>query len=834
MALSFSTPAGTLLIPGAYSSYTVQTSNSGLSTNGVVALVGEADAGPDYTKESDLSLNFFGPDQLANVVAKYKTGNLVDAFRAVANPANDINILGAPSQIVFIKTNPSVKASASILKHDGSSYGTVADKSYGKLGNLIYVDVLTKTAEVVPTTGSFTWLPNAGTVNAELRVNGGSGQSLALSANTSPTALVSAVNGLTGVTATGGAARTVIPGVSGNLTVASVSGNSFTVTYSSTWTTTPSIGDTFIIPIGSAIVGAASANVGAYVVTAATTNSISVTKLSDAGASSPVPGTITAPAAVGSTAVTGTTNFTVFAPVVISVSAANPVAGAGKSLEIAGLGTGTDLLVRCAYNLSTTAVTWVSVSGTPQLLTSAAEYVCTFDANRQFDAMSESFDIGGDVALSLSYTGTTASVTVSATTMTSSVAGGSGAAFATVTLADYPTIADLAAYLNTLTGWKATVGNNVLGSLPSTALDQATFNCSSTWGAKNARLKVDAYKFYTKLSTDSVLVQLGATPARAAAGIPGPTGSVFMTGGTKGGTTDAIVSAALAALEKVQCNFVVPLFSRDASSDITDGLTDSTSTYTIANVHANTKSHILAMNKLKAQRFRQGCLSIRTTFAAAKNTAAGIASPLCTMSFLDQKVLAADGTIKQFQPWMDAVLAAGVQTAGFYRSIMRKVKNCSGSLQAAGDFNDQSQSDIETALQAGLLVTTRNHNGAYVFVSDQTTYGTDPNFVYNSMQAVYAANLIAATSKLRMEDAFVGQSIADVSAPVAKTYFEGIMADFLRLKLITPSDDAKAGFKDLRVVISGVALLVSVNIKLANAIAFIPISFTISATTQTA
>ena len=152
MAQSYVTDAGTLIIPGAYSQIKVQTANSGLATTGVLMLVGEADAGPRFSLEEDLELNAFGPDQLAAVVAKYKSGPLEDAFRAAAAPANDPNLAGSPSRLILVKTNNSTKASGSLQKWDSSAYGSLFDKSYGKLGNLIYWKVIAAVTEVVPTT----------------------------------------------------------------------------------------------------------------------------------------------------------------------------------------------------------------------------------------------------------------------------------------------------------------------------------------------------------------------------------------------------------------------------------------------------------------------------------------------------------------------------------------------------------------------------------------------------------------------------------------------------------------------------------------------------------
>jgi hypothetical protein len=54
------------------------------------------------------------------------------------------------------------------------------------------------------------------------------------------------------------------------------------------------------------------------------------------------------------------------------------------------------------------------------------------------------------------------------------------------------------------------------------------------------------------------------------------------------------------------------------------------------------------------------------------------------------------------------------------------------------------------------------------------------------------------------------------------------MAGYKSLKLIAASSDAPLGYKDQLVTINGPVMTVSVNIKLATAIYFIPISIAIS------
>jgi hypothetical protein len=836
MAQSYVTDAGVLVIPGAYPTVKVQAGASGLSTTGVIMLVGEADGGPDFTLEADLTLNSFGPDQQADVVAKYKSGPLVDAFRAAAQPANDPDIVGAPNRFIIVKTNPSTRATAILSKVGGGTYATLTDKGYGSLGNLIYFNVTQKTAEVLPTTGAFTYIPPVGTVGFGARVNGGAEVSRTGVANETPTAFVAGVAGLTGLAATGGVNRAALSSTHGQLAVGGIVGNSavFTLSVIANWDTTPTVGDTLVIPAASAIAGAGNANVGAYVITAVSALTITATKLSDAAKPGAVIGTITAPLTVAATNVIGANaDLVAYSPVTVTLSSATLIDGVGKSLEINQLTGGTDLLARAAFVLgTTTAVTWVSKTGAPALLTSAAEYAVTLNDNRQVDNVQEQLSAGGKIVLKLGYTGTSCGVVVGPLTMVLTPVGGASAGITiTLNLKDYPTVADLANYINAQAGFTCAVGTTTLGQFSPLGIDEGTFSCGSDFGAQTLRLKNDATSFYTVVTQNSALVTLLAVPP---SGIPAVAATnAYLAGGTRGATTDAIYNAGIDALEGVKGNFVVPLFSRDATLDITDGLTASTSTYTIANIQAYAKTHCLKMSTLKRRRNRQAFLAQRDTIANDYNASATLASARCALAIQDQKIVGSNGIV-QGQPHMGAALAAGMQAAGFYRSVTNKGINCNGVLQAAGDFKDSNDTDLENALLNGLLIARKSDDGGFKWVSDQTTYSKDNNFVYNSIQAVYVLDVIALTTAQRMERAFVGQSVADVSAALALAALESIMADFLRLKLIAFSDDAPKGFKNASIKISGTTMVVSVEVKLAGAIYFVPINFLVSQVTQAA
>jgi hypothetical protein len=830
-------------------------------------LVGEADAGPDFSLEQDLELtSAFGPDQLSDVISKYKSGNLVDAFRAATVPANDTELTGSFSSAILVKTNVSVKASGNLPKGAGS-WSALADKSYGKLGNGITFQSLVSTAEVAPTTGLYTFIPPVGTVGWDVRLNGGApivpSLTVLIPAGTTPA--VFAAGTITGFTVAGGANRNLLTSVGGRtvaLTVPNLATapNTILLTVSTTWDNIPTAGDTLMIPLLSVYAGTL-ANVGAYVITAATSSTITATKLSEVNKTAAVPGAaLVAQLAVVATAPSATpvSDLAVYAPVSITVTAGSVIDGVGKSAEIVELTSGTDLLSRTAYQLGTTTpATWVSKAAAPTVLTSGTEQKVTINVNKAVDGTSESWTAGGDIGLRIGYSdpaGTaTCTLTVTSTALTTTVGGTPVGAALSLQMKDFASIQALADFINAQTGYFAVVGNAVFGALPPTALDYVTgVSIRTKMGAPAGRIKLDAYRMFNNIA-NSALVQLGtaATPTRPLLGLPDAMSTLnFLVGGAKGFTTDALVTAGLAALESVRGNFVVPLFSRDAVYDIADGVTEAAytytpyggsavtlgaSSYTIAGVHAATKTHVLAMSTLKRRRNRQAFLSMDSDFTTVRNTSLNLASFRASLCVQDFKQSGSDGSIVQFQSWMGATLAAAMQAVGFYRSIEYKGINTSGVLMRSGDFNPKNDSALEQALQSGLLVAKQASGGGYIWVSDQTTYGKDNNFVFNSIQAVYDADTVALTMAQRMEQAFIGQSIADISASVAVSYAEAILSELLRIKLLAPSDDgAPRGFKNLKVKISGNAMFVTCEIKLGSAIDFIKIDFLVSAVQQSA
>jgi hypothetical protein len=208
------------------------------------------------------------------------------------------------------------------------------------------------------------------------------------------------------------------------------------------------------------------------------------------------------------------------------------------------------------------------------------------------------------------------------------------------------------------------------------------------------------------------------------------------------------------------------------------------------------------------------------------------------MNFLDVKRLNDAGNITTFRPWMGAVIAASMQAVGFYKAIVRKSPNISAAFNNVADFKSTKTTDSENALKSGLLPLkfddTQDVGGNYYWTSDQTCYTRDSNFVFNSIQAMYAMDTISQTVSSLLEQSFTGESLADFNAVSVKLRFDEIMKLLRDVKLIAPSDDAPLGYKEPTIKIAGPVTLIECDVKLATANYFTRIRFGVGQVTQTA
>lgn len=709
MSLRLVTPFINTVTPGSYPNVTVQSNPVGLGASGIVAIIGEAEGGDSYENVL-LKNNAFTTDQLDKVQHIYTSGQIVDAFSALAAPSSDPEINSSANLVYIIKTNSGTKASIVVP----NNYGTLSYRNWGTAGNK-YKYVVTETqSEVAPSISGNTIAALGAPLNGlsfQIRLNGGASATITLSGNSGD--------------------HNTVPNLVSELNT--------------------------LLPVG-----------------------------------------VTASAGVAPSSI----------QLQVSADPAANQKGWGKSLELIDSVPG-DL---AAIGLSA------------GLQISSSEPAVEVKVSRPDISFSETLDMSADIALNIGYQGTTATVTVTATTLTTSVTGGSGAGLS-INLADHITLGDLAAFINSQTGYSASAVPAAQQKSPA-VLDHVTGVgiCSSEASLKPGRIKNSASSFSATMNTSTAL-EFSLT---ATAGLPDAMASyVYLKDGARGATKAADIVNALEQLSSVQCNIIVPLFSQDASADIGEGLTDNSSTYTIAAINAATKNHCLQYSTPKLKKNRICILSFNGNYVEAKEEAQSLANYRCSMTVQKVKQVNSQGAIATFQPWYQACLAAGMQAGGFYKAIVNKSANIVSYLDPSG-FDSGSPGDVEDALTAGLLFFSQDVGRAGYWVSDQTTYGFDTNFVYNSIQAVYCSDLIALDLAQSFFTAIVGKSQSDVDAGVGLALLAQKMSGYKGLKLIAASSDAPLGYRNQKVVISGTTMTVSVEIKLAGAIYFVPININIS------
>lgn len=917
MALTYVSTDGVLVIPGAPASWQAAPNNSGLSTTGIVALVGEADVGPDYSSEVDITQNFFGPRQFAAVKAKYGSGHLVDAYRLLTNPSLDTGVKGAPSAILFVKTNKGVKASGPM-----GSFGALQSKKEGLSGNFLGFSVTQKVAQLQPQAAAAYVLDSAAETLA-IAADGAVPWALAATpgyANPALAAVGLANYLLTGVNQSfaknimvnGGTVHQPCAAVVSNISLTAVGTQVTIALASATWATQPVAGQTLLIPAASTIQGAAAANVGSYIVLSSTLNQVVAKKVKDVAGGAPTSPVNVAPTAASGTdfqtydqlTFTGTkgkkradqTGITTWSGAVVGSTfvltlttaletwSTTPVAGdickffRGASyfwFTVVSATSNTVTLSQMAPTPAVSAVTgFVSeavtpstieflnpniaglgqtllfqrttstgtqfygtdgnvspISSTGAIYISAAEQKVSVNVIRPSDSTNEVWTAGGDVVLTLGKDDTVHQpISISSTNLLTL------GTFGTADMTQFRTIGDLAAYINTLPLWHA-VANPAFKQLsPATVIDhvaltsvnaedEASASNQGLTGAMPCRLKKDAFDIVTAVAASS---KVEFAPTLPVAGLPALQALSFMSAGAKGGSTNAAIQAALDAAGLPKANFVVPLFSQDATADIAAAETDSSSTYDVASVNAALSDHVARFSQFKTRKPRQGFPSFRGTFAGAKLAGQTLANfRLAAVNFLDYNTLGANG-LQWFQPWMSAVAEAGMQAAGFHRPLFKKSINCSGVRQNAGDFNPADQDQVEDALLNCVTVIAPRDGGGFEFVKDNTTYNVDNSFAYNSVQAIYVADTAAQTASQRIEKAFTGQSFADVSATVVLSFFKNVMASLKTQKLIAASSDAVSGYRNVLIDIKAPAIEVSAELKLATGVYWVPIRFLVT------
>lgn len=520
------------------------------------------------------------------------------------------------------------------------------------------------------------------------------------------------------------------------------------------WTVTPSAGDIIRIPRGSLIAGATNKNVGLMIVESATSQSITASHL--------------------------------FSGMTTEAVAAVNLASVNDPFQW--------------------AAGWVSSDVAAIKLDSSAERKVQIIASRSSDgAQFPATLIGGNVALEVSYnhaSATAAVLSIDANRIMTIDVTGTGLSDLTINTKKYATLQDLVDFLNTQANISARVANPNFKSLPYSALDMVT-NIGILGGhalaAYNGKIKKDYYDWKAFLDANFGLIAFKEGSLNLKAGLPDAESSAsFLSGGEIGASSNASIQNALDEALKISVRFVVPLFSRDASFDILDGLTDAGSTYTIDSIHAAAIAHVSTASSSLFKKERFAMLSFDGDFEDAKLKAGNIGYERAQMLFQRHNATNGEGSSVKQLPWIAAcAVTAGRAQAALGISMLRKPFLLSSAEHTGEDslfsdivvpdFDPEDRGELEEAITAGLLVFRAVPGfGVRMESPDLSTRSrvNDPEgWLYERVNVYFVTDEVRDTMRTTLEN-FIGNRTSDVSTAVVKTAMQDVINSFIASKAL--------------------------------------------------
>jgi len=479
------------------------------------------------------------------------------------------------------------------------------------------------------------------------------------------------------------------------------------------------------------------------------------------------------------------------------------------------------------------------------LYISETEDMSVITINNTGALTTESGTVGGTIILELGRVGGGSVAPVATVNATNLLLINNSVIEYTIPLANFPSMNSLVQFINGSTAglWTAALPSALVGQLPPSALDEAAnVGANSSGGSLPAQFKDDAYaikQFFAQSSN----VKLIQTSGQGVNGLLDPQGPTYFAGGSLGATQSADIPNALAAIQAVHVNSVVPLFSRDASKDILDLMTDPSSNYTIAAIHQSVKTFLSLQATTKARSECQGYLSLHDTYLNCKLQAQNLADARCQLAIQDQLEVNSLGSLVWFLPWAGACMLAGARGGSPVGLPMTfKYFNTSGirqtgqlmstpAAQIVNDFNPATQYD--DAIQNGITFWEKPPTGGFRLVVDNTTYGADPNWVFNRANVLYASDVLAYDFRNQLQAIYVGVKNT-VSAAAVKSTCDSILTGYLAQGITVSTSDAPNGYKQLVVQIVGNTINISVVVKLVEGIDFVLATITLQRATSSA
>lgn len=790
---------------------------SPLTALGVVGIVGESYGGAPGTTDG---VQTYDATQLYDIAKKYISGPIVEACRVLLSPSKDAAIQAGASRIRIYKTNPSTYASGTLLQMDDAGAPAailnLTSDNYGIDENNINVYVTEGTVEddhASITSGTITF-PVALTSTQTLVVNAG-GSDYTFTAPSSTTYTQANLLILLNDAANWAPSCPIVATASGtskiklelDVSLAAFDGFESMHEYAILNVTGTGV-EVSLELLDKKLFATSGSSAGVFTVAALGDLAVGMWCKVYHG----TPDTIIT-ARVASISGTGPYTITLTTP-------------AGAVLDLS------------AYTTAANAAIWTGgpiVNSTSLVVTpGTGGWVRGYRGNRSVfvkknttletipeNANSEVFRIfykGTGTACTM-----TCYVTGGVKKLITTVTGGPGSEALDITLSNYTTVQQVVDYINNFNAGASYVCYS--DYFNAATLNPLYLDFYSTIDIKTFPLAVKAslYEISNNINETSQLV----TSARVdnvygQMALVSSTARRFLSGATNGATTNSMIQAGFDALLTKECDIVVPLFSRDATDDIADAMTNASSSYTISSIISIADTHCRTASSIINRRERQAWVGYKGTYAASKTLAQTLNSEYTSLVIQDTLVTDSQGTSAWKNPHIFAALNAGLEAgAAIGLPLTRKALNCLGVRHS--EFDPVTQ--YADAIQAGLYFAEQPDLGGIVVVCANTTYQRDASFVWNRRSVIRAAFFTAKTLRSQLELIYIGRSRAGSSNSLVGSIYASavsILQSLLQAGALTgDQSNGGSGFRGLQVSMNGSIVSLSVIITPAQGVDFI-------------
>lgn len=386
-------------------------------------------------------------------------------------------------------------------------------------------------------------------------------------------------------------------------------------------------------------------------------------------------------------------------------------------------------------------------------------------------------------------TGTVATVAVTATGLTTTVTDGSAPITAdqlALTFANYPTIQKLVDAINANAAYTASV------TAINPAAASATLDGVSALDIKAAKsLRADLQAQIDWLNTVAG-AYLAAARVAGAVAPAAPTARIYLAGGDDPSISTNSWTPALAALEAVNVDIVVPI-SGDAS------------------VHTLAVAHCEAMSDPRTKHERRAIVggAAGETVEQTVTRALALNSSHAQLVYPGLKDQDASGALAVVPPYLVAAQKAGM-SAGLRRGYAATFQ----FLKAAGIERNLSQSDLNTLEENGVLGIEFVTGRGFRIVHDQTTYLKTDHIDRREFSTALVLDQVVARLR-EVAELRIGQP----ATPATQNIIAGdIVAECGRLSqegLLVGSAQGGAAFRNLVVSVVGTQVTVGIEVAVA-------------------